>query len=101
MEALLSVSVVLYRVVPIRSRASPFIVPRRGLGYMYRRQSRGRYRYGTLTYSRPLYRHGLKPSCLGTLMMIMRASISRSVRRPGLAYLLYACTSWQQLRWSG
>ena len=29
-------------IVCIRSRASPFIVPRRDLGYMYRRQSRGR-----------------------------------------------------------
>jgi len=38
MEALLCVSVVLSR--PL-SRASPFIVPRRGLGYMYRCQSRG------------------------------------------------------------
>ena len=28
--------VVLYCVAYIRSRASPFIVPRRGLGYMYR-----------------------------------------------------------------
>ena len=34
--------VVLYRVSGIHSWASPFIVPRRGLGYMYRRQSRGR-----------------------------------------------------------
>ena len=41
-----STTCVLYRVLPsvpcIRSRASPFIFPRRGLGYMYRRQSRGR-----------------------------------------------------------
>ena len=42
MEALLRVCVVLYRLLRIRSRASPFIVTRRDLGYMNRRQSRGR-----------------------------------------------------------
>ena len=61
-----------------RSWTSPFIVPRRGPGYMYRRQSRGRKRYGALTYSRPPYRRGLEPSCLRTLMMITRAPESRS-----------------------
>jgi len=45
---------------------------------MYRRQSRGRKRYGALTYSRPPYRRGLKQSCLGTLMMITRAPESHS-----------------------
>jgi len=34
--------VLLYRPSCIRSQASPFIVPRRDLGYMHRRQSRGR-----------------------------------------------------------
>jgi len=41
MEALPRMSVVL-RGSSIRSRAPPFIVPRRSLGYKYRRQSRGR-----------------------------------------------------------
>ena len=31
-----------------------------------------------LTYSRPPYRRGLEPSCLGTLMMITRAPKSYS-----------------------
>ena len=30
------------------------------------------------TYSRPPYRRGLEPSCLGTLMMITRVPVSRS-----------------------
>ena len=82
----------------VRSRASPFIVPRRDLGYMYRRQSRGRLRYGALTYSRPPYRRGLEPSRPGSLMMITRAPVSCSVRRLGPVYLLHACTSWRQIR---
>ena len=41
MEALLSVCVVLPD-ARVRSRASPFIVPRGSLGYKYRRQGRGR-----------------------------------------------------------
>jgi len=45
---------------------------------MYRRQSRGRQRYGVLTYSRPPYRRGLEPSRLGALMMITRSPESRS-----------------------
>jgi len=36
------VCIVLCCVSSTRSRAFPFIVPRRGLGYMYRHQSRGR-----------------------------------------------------------
>jgi len=42
MEVLLRMGVVLRDVLSVRSRASHFIVPRRGLGYKYRRQSRGR-----------------------------------------------------------
>ena len=67
------VCLVLCRVSCICSWTSPFIVPRRDPEYMYRRQSRGRLRYGALTYSRPPYRHGIEPSCLVTLMMIKRA----------------------------
>jgi len=41
MEALLRMSVVLHG-SSVRSRAPPFIVPRRSLRYKYRHQSRGR-----------------------------------------------------------
>ena len=83
----------------IRSWASPFIVPRGGLGYMHRRQSRGRSGCGALTYSRPPYRRGLEPSCLGTLMMIMHApeSCSYAPSWTGLSiarlYVVVAATS--------
>jgi len=85
----------------ISSQVSPFMVPRRSPRYKYRRQSRGRQRYGALTYSRPPYRRGLEPSRLGSLMMITRAPVSCSVHHLGLAYLLHACTSWRRLRRDG
>ena len=43
-----------------------------------------------LTYSRPPYRCGLEPSCLGTLMMITRAPESRSCA-PSWTGLSVAC----------
>jgi len=57
--------------------------------------------YGTRTYSRPPYRRGLEPSCPGSLMMITRAPVTRSVHRRGLVYQSHACTSWRQIRRSG
>ena len=53
------------------------------------------------TYSRPPYWRGLEPSRPGSLMMITRAPVCCSVRRLGLTYRLYACTSRRLTRRSG